>query len=82
MRIRGIEEDAPSDPVCARSCVSCHGADGAGMSAPNIQGIRARRDVISLITWIKKPLPPMPALFPVPLSEQDVRGIAAYVETL
>lgn len=41
-----------------------------------------RIDIEFTIAWIKNPNPPMPKLYPSPLSEQDVVNVAAYVESL
>jgi hypothetical protein len=34
------------------------------------------------VTWIEQPDPPMPKLYPAPLSERDVDDVAAYVQSL
>jgi ubiquinol-cytochrome c reductase cytochrome c subunit len=67
----------------AANCASCHGAAGAGGGiGPSLKGEKARKDKAAAIAWIKDPKPPMPKLYPSPLSEKDVTDIAAYVETL
>ena len=66
----------------AQDCAICHGREGAGLEAPRLKGEAARKDIPELEAWIKKPAPPMPALYPSPLGERDVDDIAAYVEQL
>ena len=46
-----------------------------------IQNEPARKDHGQLIAWIKDPLPPMPKLYPVPLTDDDIEATARYVET-
>lgn len=36
----------------------------------------------TLVSWIEDPEPPMPKLYPSPLSARQVRDVAAYVLTL
>ena len=65
----------------AARCASCHGAAGAGMGPP-LKGEKSRKDTAAAIAWIKSPQPPMPKLYPSPLSEKDVADVTAYVESL
>jgi len=60
-------------------CLKCHGAAPIG---PGLANEKSHKDLAATIEWIKNPAPPMPKLFPSPLSEQDVNDVAAYVETL
>jgi mono/diheme cytochrome c family protein len=66
----------------AANCSSCHGATGRGGLGPSLIGEKSRKDLAAAVAWIKKPLPPMPKLYPAPLGEKDVLDIATYVETL
>ena len=69
--------------IFAQNCVSCHGAQGAGGGiGPRLKGEKQRKNYQQAIAWIKNPQPPMPKLYPSPLSESDVNDVAAYVETL
>ena len=69
--------------VFAQNCASCHGSTGIeGGVGPSLRGERKRKTLDELIAWIKDPTPPMPRLYPATLSEQDVRNVAAYVESL
>ncbi|HEX3672373.1 MAG TPA: cytochrome c [Candidatus Cybelea sp.] len=66
----------------AANCASCHGAGGAGGIAPSLRGESLRMNYATLVSWIEDPEPPMPKLYPSPLSERQVRNVAAYVLTL
>ena len=66
-----------------QNCASCHGADGTqGGVGPSLRNEKSRKDNAATIAWIKNPQPPMPKLYPSPLSEKDVTDQAAYVQTL
>jgi mono/diheme cytochrome c family protein len=60
-------------------CLKCHGSAPIG---PPLGNEKSRKDLAATVEWIKNPAPPMPKLFPAPLSEQDVNDVAAYVQTL
>ncbi len=69
--------------IFGQNCSSCHGAGGAGGGiGPSLKGEKGRKDTSAAIAWIKNPQPPMPKLYPAPLSESDVADVAAYVEGL
>jgi mono/diheme cytochrome c family protein len=69
--------------IFAQNCSSCHGAAGAGGGVgPVLKGEKSRKDYAAAVAWIKNPKPPMPKLYPSPLSESDVADVAAYVESL
>jgi len=68
--------------VFAQNCAACHGTSGEGGAGPSLKGERARKNQAAAIAWIKDPSPPMPKLYPSPLSARDVRDVAAYIETL
>ena len=83
----GQMASAQGDPahgkqIFVQNCAACHGADGGGGVGPSLKGEKARKDTAAAIAWIKDPKPPMPKLFPSPLSEKDVDDVAAFVETL
>lgn len=68
-------------------CAACHGARAEGGTGPSLQGLSARLDVDATVRWIEnpaavKPGTAMPTLYPSPLDAQQVRDIAAYVQTL
>jgi mono/diheme cytochrome c family protein len=67
----------------AANCAACHGPTGVeGGVGPSLKGERTRKDDAAAIAWIEDPLPPMPKLYPVPLTDADVANLAAYVESL
>ncbi|HTV72627.1 MAG TPA: c-type cytochrome [Candidatus Acidoferrales bacterium] len=69
--------------IFANNCATCHGAGGTqGGVGPSLKDERARKDYEATIAWIKNPDPPMPALYPSPLSERAVDDVAAYVQSL
>ena len=69
--------------IFTANCASCHGSTGReGGVGPSLTHENRRIDIEFTIAWIKNPNPPMPKLYPSPLSEQDVVNVAAYVESL
>lgn len=79
--------NAPADAVrgkaiFAQNCSVCHGAQGQGGEGPSLVKESTRKNTQRAIAWIENPSPPMPKLYPSALSAQDVRDVAAYVETL
>jgi mono/diheme cytochrome c family protein len=67
----------------AENCASCHGAHGSGGGiGPSLLGEHARKSRTALVAWIKNPQPPLPRLYPSPLTEQDVEDVASYVASL
>ena len=65
------------------NCATCHGATGReGGVGPSLAGERARINYDETIAWIENPLPPMPKLYPSPISRETVEDIAAYVQSL
>lgn len=75
-------DPARGKELFAKNCAICHGAAGIGAEAPALRGESARKNTAQLQAWIEKPAPPMPALYPNPLSRRDVADVAAFVETL
>jgi mono/diheme cytochrome c family protein len=65
------------------NCATCHGAGGrsGGVGPPLIEESE-RMSLEQTIVWIENPFPPMPALYPSPLSETDVADVAAFVQTI
>jgi mono/diheme cytochrome c family protein len=71
------------EAIFTQNCSSCHGAAGAGGGiGPSLKGEKGRKDYPAAIAWIENPKPPMPKLYPQPLTEHDVDDVASYVETL
>jgi mono/diheme cytochrome c family protein len=66
----------------AANCASCHGAQGQGGFGPPLHNERSRKDLDAAAAWIKNPAPPMPKLYPSPLSDRDVEDVAAFIEKL
>lgn len=65
------------------NCASCHGAQGAGGGVgPSLRDESRRMNSETLASWIQDPEPPMPRLYPRPLNDEQVRDVAAYVQTL
>jgi len=75
-------DPAHGKQIFAQNCASCHGVNAQGGVGPNLHGEKKRKDYQQTIAWIKDPKPPMPKLYPMPLSEGDVADVAAYVQTL
>jgi ubiquinol-cytochrome c reductase cytochrome c subunit len=65
--------------IFVESCQKCHGSAPIG---PGLGNIKARLSLEKTVDFIKNPAPPMPRLYPGTLSEGDVSGVAAYVQTL
>jgi mono/diheme cytochrome c family protein len=64
-------------------CAVCHTANGAAAGVgPPLTNEKAHKNFEQTIESIKNPDPPMPKLYPSPLSERDVEDLAAYVQTL
>ncbi len=69
--------------IFATNCATCHGATGVeGGVGPSLRDERVRKSYDATIAWIKNPQPPMPRLFPSPLTDIEVRDVAAYVQSL
>ncbi|HET7814209.1 MAG TPA: cytochrome c [Candidatus Baltobacteraceae bacterium] len=69
--------------VYEAQCLACHGADGSGGPVgPSLRNEHAHRSFESVRSLVSDPQPPMPKLFPSRLTEQDVRDVSGYVETL
>jgi mono/diheme cytochrome c family protein len=69
--------------VFAAHCALCHDTTGREAGpGPSLTGERRRKSYDETVAWIENPRPPMPMLYPQPLSESDVRDVAAYVQKL
>ena len=69
--------------VFRANCAVCHTATGAAAGVgPSLAHEKQRKNYEHTVSWIENPDPPMPKLYPSPLSEKDVDDVAAYVETL
>lgn len=67
----------------AANCAICHGPAGdGGPSGISLYHEFNRMDYGTLASWIENPEPPMPRLYPGTLTRQEVRDLAAYVESL
>ncbi len=65
------------------NCASCHGEGGQGGGiGPRLVDEKSRKNLAQTVSWIEDPQPPMPKLYPSPLSLPDVKNVAAYVQTL
>ena len=75
--------ETSGNQLFADNCASCHGAGGAGGGVgPSLLGESARKTHMGVVAWIKYPQPPMPKLYPSPLTERDVEHLASYVSSL
>ncbi len=75
-RSRGAE-------VFRANCAVCHTANGAAAGVgPSLANEKQRKNYDQTVAWIEAPDPPMPKLYPAPLSEKDVQDVAAYVQSL
>lgn len=71
------------EEIFAANCAACHGAHGEGGSiGPSLHYENRRMPYDAVVSWIEDPQPPMPRLYPKPLSERQVRDVAAYVSSL
>jgi mono/diheme cytochrome c family protein len=79
----GKGDAAHGKSVFSTNCTGCHGAVGTeGGVGPSLKNEKSRKNFDQTVAWIKNPQPPMPKLFPSPLSEKDVADVAAYVQSL
>jgi mono/diheme cytochrome c family protein len=69
--------------VFRANCAVCHSANGAaGGVGPPLAGEKHRKNYEETVAWIEEPDPPMPKLYPAPLSMQNVEDVATYVQSL
>jgi mono/diheme cytochrome c family protein len=81
-KLNAAPDPAHGRTIFAQNCSSCHGVQGQGGMGPRLIGEASRKSFEQAMTWIKNPLPPMPKLYPSTLGIEDVRDVAAYVESL
>jgi mono/diheme cytochrome c family protein len=68
--------------IYATNCAACHNAAGTGGIGPNLHATPAHMSLAQTITFIEKPpAGTMPKLFPAPLSDAQVRQVAAYIRS-
>jgi alcohol dehydrogenase (cytochrome c) len=72
---------AHGQQLFGQNCAACHGQRGDGATAPALT-TAARKDLEAIVAFVKNPAPPMPKLYPTPLSDADVRAVAEYVRVL
>ena len=75
-------QSAHGEQIYAANCSTCHGQGGGGAIGPELIGERSHKNLAQTVDWIKHPLPPMPELYPSPLSNDDVAQVATYVTSL
>ncbi|MEX3959755.1 c-type cytochrome [Trinickia sp. EG282A] len=63
-------------------CIVCHGAGGGGGIGPSLKGLSNRLSAQDVVKQLTNPRAAMPKFSPGPLSDQDVRDVAAYVLAL
>lgn len=70
--------------VFAANCAVCHGATGVegGTLGPSLRHESERMSFGATASWIEDPQPPMPHLYPKVLTGEEVRDVAAYVDSL
>jgi len=87
-RIATVQAQVPANVARGRSvylaeCAACHGHDGTGgQVGPALINESARRNEAAVRAIVLNPEPPMPKLYPVRLTQADVRDVSAYGETL
>jgi mono/diheme cytochrome c family protein len=64
------------------NCRVCHGQHGEGALGPELTGEKNHKNEAQVVDWIEHPLPPMPKLYPRPLSVHDVHEVAHFVMSL
>ena len=67
--------------IYGQACQQCHGAAGAGSSAPAMLRQSQLADPTLLRQFLSTVPPPMPHLYPGLLNDDDVRALAEYLKT-
>ncbi len=71
------------EEIFETNCSTCHGSGGrSGGVGPSLVDESERQDLSRTIVWIENPDPPMPKLYPSPLSEREVADVAAFVQQI
>ena len=79
----GLGDPARGKIVFGGNCAVCHGQTGTeGGIGPSLANEKSRKNYAQTIGWIHDPQPPMPKLWPKPLSDTDVADVASYVQRL
>lgn len=82
-RPRAIRAVTRGQEIYARECEACHGRQGAGTQiGPSLKNERLRRSYQTVRDIVNDPQPPMPKLYPGRLTENQVKDVTAYVESL
>jgi alcohol dehydrogenase (cytochrome c) len=76
----GVPNPGRGHDLFVQICASCHGSDGDTIGDHKLSTLASRRDRASTVAYIKHPKPPMPALFPSALTEQNVIDVSAYLQ--
>ena len=76
----GVSGDAANATMYATVCAACHGADGKGRTFPSLVRFTQLGDPDQLKAFLTNVPPPMPALYPGMLTDDDVAMIAAYLK--
>jgi alcohol dehydrogenase (cytochrome c) len=64
-------------------CSACHGTAGeGGSSGPQLNKQGVRKNFAQVVGIVKKPVAPMPTLYPQLLNDDEVRAVAVYVQSL
>jgi PQQ-dependent dehydrogenase (methanol/ethanol family) len=76
----GVANPDHGHALYAQVCSTCHGTGGTLIEGHNLATLRDRRSLESTVAFIKAPVAPMPRLYPLTLTEQDVVDLAAYLQ--
>jgi mono/diheme cytochrome c family protein len=64
-------------------CAACHDVTGVeGGVGPSLKNERKRKSHAQVVASIEHPQPPMPKLYPAPLSDADVEDLVRYIQSL
>ncbi|HEY0342744.1 MAG TPA: PQQ-binding-like beta-propeller repeat protein [Steroidobacteraceae bacterium] len=84
--VMGLGGDGPASTslttgrrLYSQVCASCHGPDGNLVAGHELSTLKKRRAPADTIAFIKSPKPPMPALYPTLINDQNVTDVATYV---
>lgn len=80
-----VVEELDRPKVYNQMCIACHSLDGqGGVVGPALDGVGSRMTRAELEVWLKDPnaVRPGTAMPQLPLSEEDIRELAAFLSTL